>query len=107
MPATVLKDTKCDIPGSDAVTTEIRLYDHLFNTEHPDAGGKEFLESLNPNSLQTIIAYVEPALANAKPDDKFHFKRHDYFVADRVDHKEGKAIFNRVTGLKDVWQAPK
>jgi glutaminyl-tRNA synthetase len=116
--ATVLKDTKSGTPGSDAVkvkgvvtwvgaadavTAEIRLYDRLFNTEHPDAGGKDFREALNPNSLQTITAYVEPALANAKPDDKFQFERHGYFVADRVDHKEGKAVFNRVTGLKDSW----
>jgi glutaminyl-tRNA synthetase len=55
------------------------------------------------NSLQTITTYVEPALARAKPDDKFQFERHSYFVADRVDHgKSGKAVFNRVTGLKDT-----
>jgi glutaminyl-tRNA synthetase len=116
--ATVLKDTKSGTPGSDAVkvkgvitwvgaadavTAEIRLYDRLFNTEHPDAGGKDFNDALNPNSLQTITAYVEPALALAKPDDKFQFERHGYFVADRVDHKAGKAVFNRVTGLKDNW----
>jgi glutaminyl-tRNA synthetase len=116
--ARVLKDTKSGTPGSDAVkvkgvvtwvsaadavTAEIRLYDRLFNTEHPDAGGKDFLEALNPNSLQTITAYVEPGIANAKPDDKFQFERHGYFVADRVDHKEGKVVFNRVTGLKDNW----
>jgi glutaminyl-tRNA synthetase len=117
--ATVLKDTKSGTPGSDAVkvkgvitwvgaadavTAEIRLYDRLFNTEHPDAGGKDFLEALNPNSLQTITAYVEPSLAQAKADDKFQFERHGYFVADRVDHaKDGKAVFNRVTGLKDSW----
>jgi glutaminyl-tRNA synthetase len=82
MPPTVLKDTKFGIPGSNAVTAEIRLVDRLFNTEHRDAGGKDFLEALNPNSLQTITAYVEPALANAKPDDKFQFERHGYFVAD-------------------------
>jgi glutaminyl-tRNA synthetase len=116
--ARVLKDTKSGTPGSDAVkvkgvitwvgaadavTAEIRLYDRLFNTEHPDAGGKDFLEALNPNSLQTITAYVEPSLAQAKADDKFQFERHGYFVADRVDHKEGKAVFNKITGLKDSW----
>ncbi len=116
--ATVLKDTKSGTPGSDAVkvkgvvtwvgaadavTAEIRLYDRLFNTEHPDAGGKDFLEALNPNSLQTITAYVEPSLANAKPDDKFQFERHGYFVADRVDHAAGKAVFNKITSLKDTW----
>ncbi len=118
MRATVLKDTKSGTPGSDAVkvkgvitwvgaqdavTAEIRLYDRLFTTEHPDAGGKDFLEALNPHSLQTITAYVEPSLAQAKPDDKFQFERHGYFVADRVDHKDGKVVFNKITGLKDTW----
>jgi glutaminyl-tRNA synthetase len=116
--ATVLKDTKSGTPGSDAVkvkgvitwvgaadavTAEIRLYDRLFSAEHPDAGGKDFLEALNPTSLQTITAYVEPGIANAKPDDKFQFERHGYFVADRVDHGNGKVVFNKITGLKDTW----
>ncbi len=118
MPATVPKDCKSSIPGShavkvkgvitwvsvaDAINAEIRLYDRLFTTEHPDAGGKDFLEALNPNSLQTITAYVEPSLAQAKPDDKFQFERHGYFVADRVDHKDGKVVFNKIAGLKDNW----
>jgi glutaminyl-tRNA synthetase len=116
--ATVLKDTKSGTPGSDAVkvkgvitwvgaadavTAEIRLYDRLFTTEQPDAGGKDYLEALNPNSLQTITAYVEPSLAQAKPDEKFQFERHGYFVADRIDHKDGKVVFNKITGLKDTW----
>ena len=116
--AKVLKDTKSGTPGSDAVkvkgvitwvgaqdavTAEIRLYDRLFTTEHPDAGGKDFLEDLNPNSLQTITAYVEPSLAQAKADDKFQFERHGYFVADRVDCKLGNSVFNRAVGLKDSW----
>jgi glutaminyl-tRNA synthetase len=104
MPAIVLKDTRSGTPGSDAGTAEIRLYDHLFNTEHPDTGGKDFLGALNPNSLQTITAYVEPGIASAKPDDKFQFERHWYFGADRVDHgKDGKVVFNKITDLKDTW----
>ena len=55
------------------------------------------------NSLQTITAYIEPSLAQAKADDKFQFERQGYFVADRVDHKDGKVVFNKITGLKDTW----
>ena len=55
------------------------------------------------SSLQTIAAYVEPSLAQAKADDKFQFERHGYFVADRVDQKDGKVVFNKITGLKDTW----
>jgi glutaminyl-tRNA synthetase len=85
------------------------------------AGGKDFLASLNPESLKTVTAYVEPSLAQAAADDKFQFERHGQFgcgitllrevslrrkaqapcVADRLDHTKGKPVFNRVTGLKD------
>jgi glutaminyl-tRNA synthetase len=92
--------------------TELRLYDRLFKDEHPDtggsAGGKDFLAALNPDSLKVITAYVEPSLGAggaiaAKADDKFQFERHGYFVADRKDHAVGKAVFNKITGLKDTW----
>jgi glutaminyl-tRNA synthetase len=121
--AKVLKNTKSGTPGSDAVKVkgvvtwvavadavpaEVRLYDRLFKDEHPDAGGKDFLAALNPDSLKVITAYVEPSLGAggsiaAKADDKFQFERHGYFVADRKDHGVGKAVFNKITGLKDTW----
>ncbi|HCY17126.1 MAG TPA: glutamine--tRNA ligase [Curvibacter sp.] len=116
--AELIPDTKSGTPGSDAikvkgvitwvgvndgVAAEVRLYDRLFTDPQPDAGGKDFLASLNPESLKTVTAYVEPALASCAPDDKFQFERHGYFVADRRDHAKGKPVFNRVTGLKDSW----
>ena len=67
------------------------------------AGGKNFIEGLNPNSLKEVTAFVEPSLASAKADDKFQFERYGYFVADRVDHAEGKPVFNLAVGLKDSW----
>ena len=87
----------------DAIKAEVRLYDRLFTEANPDAGGKDFLASLNPDSLKVIEAYVEPSLANSKPDEKFQFERHGYFVADRADHQGTKPVFNRSTGLKDTW----
>jgi glutaminyl-tRNA synthetase len=116
--ATLVPDTKSGTPGSDAVKVkgvitwvavadalpaEVRLYDRLFKDEHPDAGGKDYLAALNPDSLKVITAYVEPSLASAQPDEKFQFERHGYFVADRKDHAAGKAVFNKSTGLKDTW----
>jgi glutaminyl-tRNA synthetase len=117
--AKVIADTKSGTPGADrvkakaaitwvgvadGVQAEVRLYDRLFKDAQPDAGGKDFLESLNPDSLKVVTAYVEPYLAAAKPDEKFQFERFGYFVADRQDHGVGgKAVFNRVTGLKDSW----
>ncbi len=116
--ATLVPDTKSGTPGADAIKVkgvitwvgaadalraEVRLYDRLFTEAQPDAGGKDFIESLNPDSLKVVTGYVEPSLASAKADDKFQFERHGYFVADRVDHAAGKLVFNRVTGLKDSW----
>jgi glutaminyl-tRNA synthetase len=117
--ANIIKDTKSGTPGSDAVKVkgvitwvsvhdgipaEIRLYDRLFTEAQPDAGGKDFIESLNPSSLKVMQAIVEPSLAAAKADDKFQFERHGYFVADRVDHLQGsKPVFNLAVGLKDSW----
>ena len=117
--ATVVPDTKSGTPGSesvrvkaaitwvgvaDGVEAEVRLYDRLFLDAQPDAGGKDFIESLNPNSLKVITAMVEPSLANALPGQNFQFERHGYFVADRVDHVQGtKPVFNLAVGLKDSW----
>jgi glutaminyl-tRNA synthetase len=117
--AKVIAGTKSGTPGADSVKAkaaitwvgvadgvpaEVRLYDRLFKDPHPDAGGKDFIEALNPDSLKVVTAYVEPSLAAAKPDDKFQFERFGYFVADRQDHGVGgKVVFNRVTGLKDSW----
>ncbi len=86
------------------VSAEVRLYDRRFTDPQPDAGGKNFLDALNPDSLKVVTAYVEPSLAAAKPDQKFQFERHGYVVADRADPGvNGKVVFNRVTGLKDSW----
>jgi glutaminyl-tRNA synthetase len=81
----------------------VRLYDRLFTEAQPDAGGRDFLSVLNPQSKKIATAYVESGLASAKPDDKFQFERHGYFVADRVDHTPAKLVFNRTTTLKDTW----
>ena len=89
------------VGAHDGVSAEVRLYDRLFSEAHPDAGGRDFLSSLNPNSLQVVNAIVEPSLAMCAADDKFQFERHGYFVADRKDHQPGKPVFNKSTGLKD------
>ena len=91
------------VSASHALAAEVRLYDRLFSDPHPDAGGKDFMSVLNPNALETVTAYLEPGLARARPDERFQFERHGYFVADRVDARPGKPVFNRVTTLKDSW----
>ena len=116
--ATVIPGTKSGTPGADSVKAkaaitwvgvadgmeaEVRLYERLFLDAQPDAGGKDFIESLNPNSLKVVTAVVEPSLAQAQPGDTFQFERHGYFVADCVDHAANKPVFNLAVGLKDSW----
>ncbi|WP_199031011.1 glutamine--tRNA ligase/YqeY domain fusion protein [Ralstonia sp. ASV6] len=116
--ANIIPDTKSGTPGADSVKVkgnihwvsaahaleaEVRLYDRLFSDPQPDSGDKNFLDALNPNSKKIVTAYLEPTLATAKPEDRFQFERHGYFVADRIDSQPGKPVFNRVVGLKDSW----
>ncbi|MCA0325285.1 MAG: glutamine--tRNA ligase/YqeY domain fusion protein [Proteobacteria bacterium] len=117
--AKLVPDTKSGTPGADSVKVKgvitwvgaadglhatVHLYDRLFTEEQPDAGGKDFLKALNPHSLRTARAVVEPALAQAQPEERFQFERHGFFVADRREHQPGKElVFNRVTGLRDSW----
>ena len=116
--ARLIPDTKSGTPGSDTVKVkgvitwvsahdgieaEVRLYDRLFSDPQPDAGGKDFLASLNPNSLKVVQALVEPGLAQAKAAQHFQFERHGYFVADRVEHSSERLVFNLAVGLKDNW----
>ncbi|MCW9027887.1 MAG: glutamine--tRNA ligase/YqeY domain fusion protein [Kangiella sp.] len=80
----------------------IRLYDRLFNVPNPGAMDN-FLEALNPDSLEVITAMVEPSLAQAKPEDRFQFEREGYFTADRYEFTEGNLVFNRTVTLRDSW----
>lgn len=86
-----------------AVKAEVRLYDRLFTVESPDADKeKDFLEFVNPNSLETITGYVEPSLKNATALQHFQFQRIGYFCADQSTSVE-KPVFNRTVTLRDSW----
>ncbi len=112
-------DTKSGTPGSDAVKVkgnvtwistsqavpaEIRLYDRLFSEPFPDAGDSDFLNCLNPHSVQVVKAFLEPGTALV-PGVVTQFERLGYFVVDSIDSKPNAPVFNRVTTLKDTWAA--
>ncbi len=114
----VLPDTKSGTPGADSVkvkgnitwisvadaqSAEVRLYDRLFVDPTPDAGGKDFLAAINPDSKRVIPAFVEPGLV-AEPEASFQFERLGYFVADRTDSSAAAPVFNRIATLRDTWQ---
>ncbi len=86
-----------------AVKAEVRVYDRLFSDEAPDGHkDKDFMEFLNPNSLEKIEAYVEPSLATASIGDRFQFQRLGYFNVDDDSTKE-QLVFNKTVGLRDTW----
>jgi glutaminyl-tRNA synthetase len=88
----------------DAVEAEVRLYDRLFIDEAPDSHKeKNFLEFMNPNSLQISTGFVEPSLQTVKAGDKFQFQRLGYFSVDK-DSTSEKLVFNKTVGLKDAWE---
>lgn len=83
---------------------EVRLYDRLFTDEAPDAGGKNFLDHINPNSLEILRnCKAEISLAKAGLDDHFQFEREGYFCLDSKYHTPDKPVFNRTIGLRDSW----
>ena len=71
-------------------------------SENPEAGEGSFLENMNPDSLTTVTAQVEPALANASAGERFQFERCGYFCVDR-DSTAENLVFNRTVALKDSW----
>ncbi|MGB1284719.1 MAG: glutamine--tRNA ligase, partial [Polaribacter sp.] len=86
-----------------AVKAEIRAYDRLFLDEAPDAHkDTNFMEFVNPNSLEKITAFVEPSLQSAKVGERFQFQRLGYFNVDD-DSKSNHLVFNKTVGLRDSW----
>jgi len=83
----------------------VRLYDRLFTVPEPGADD-DFKKYINPHSLETVTAKVEPALRDARPDERYQFERLGYFALDSVDSKPGKLVFNRTITLRDTWAKP-
>ena len=97
-----VKGTLHWVAANTAVETEVRLYDRLFTDPTPDAHkDKDFLDFVNPNSLEIIKSYAEPSLKEAKVGTSFQFQRMGYFVLEENNGKQ--LIFNRTVGLRDSW----
>ncbi|HHX16045.1 MAG TPA: glutamine--tRNA ligase/YqeY domain fusion protein [Fibrobacter sp.] len=88
-----------------AVNAEVRLFNHLFTVEDPanTPEDKVWLDFLNPNSMLTCQAKLEPMMAQATMSDRYQFMRLGYFCLDSEKSKEGGLVFNRTVELKDSW----
>ena len=115
--AEYLPDTKSGTPGANSVkvkgnitwisiehaqAVEVKLYDRLFTVENPDAGDQDFLELLNPNSVKTVQAFIEPG-TEISPGARWQFERLGYFYVDVDPQDTSKMIINRSTTLRDNW----
>lgn len=94
------------VSATKGIPAEVRIYDRLFTESDPEVGD-DFLANLNPESLKVVQAVIEPALAQAQPEDRFQFEREGYFVADQYDHSSEKPVFNRILDLKDSFKPGK
>ncbi|CAK7028685.1 MAG: Glutamine--tRNA ligase [Desulfovibrio sp.] len=98
-----VKGTLHWVSAKHALPVVTRLYQHLFGATEADIPeGGTFLDGINPDSLHTVTAMAEPAVAGLKTGDRVQFERLGYFRADE-DSKDGAPVFNRTATLKDSW----
>ena len=92
------------VDAATAVDAEVRLYDNLFDDPEPDAAGKDFLQCMNPNSLEVLPhAKVEAGLGHCDTAERFQFLRQGYFCPDK-DSTPEHPVFNRAVSLKDGFK---
>ncbi len=93
------------VDAKTALDAEVRLYDNLFTVANPEGGDGDFIDYVNPNSLEVLTGCkVEKSLANVTAPANFQFMRLGYFCVDNVDSKPGSLVFNRAVSLKDGFK---
>ena len=92
------------VEATTAVKAKARLFEPLFNT---DVDSENFIDTVNENSLEEREIFIEPFVKDAKPGDRFQFKRNGYFYVDPVLTEGDNLVFNRIISLKVGWRPPK
>jgi len=96
------------VDSQTALPAEVRLYDNLFSVADPDAADHNFLDCINPASLEVLPdARVEASLSSYSVPASFQFLRLGYFCLDNGDSKPGHLVFNRSVSLKDSFKPKK
>ena len=90
------------VEAEHALPASFRMYDRLFTVADP-ASHDDFLSTLNPDSLVERTGWVEPSVADDKPDERYQFERLGYFWQDPQDSLPGALVFNRIVPLRDGW----
>ena len=100
-----IKGTIHWVDAAAAVDAEVRLYGNLFKDSDPESGDKDFMDCLNPDSLERLTGCkVEASLAGAEAPASFQFMRQGYFCVDNRDSAPGRPVFNRAVSLKDGFK---
>jgi glutaminyl-tRNA synthetase len=95
------------VDAATSVAAEVRLYDHLFKTSKPEEGGGDFLEQLDPKSLEVIAgARLEASLATAEVGSRWQLERVGYFTVD-PDSRAGAPVLNRIVTLRESYAEKK
>jgi glutaminyl-tRNA synthetase len=99
-----IKSTIHWVDAHTAVDAEVRLYSNLFSDPEPDAADKNFLDCLNPDSLEILSGCkVEAGLERAAAPAAYQFMRLGYFCPDK-DSTPEHPVFNRSVSLKDSYK---
>jgi len=88
------------VEATTAVVASFNLFEPLLVDSDSD---RPLIDRINPNSWEVRTGFVEPALEEAKPGEKFQFVRNGYFAAD-YDTTPQKPIFNRIVELKSRFK---
>ena len=100
-----IKSTIHWVDADTAADAEVRLYSNLFTDPDPDAADKDFLECLNPDSLEVLTGCkVEASLVGAQAPASYQFMRLGYFCPDSRDSTPEHPVFNRSVSLKDSFK---
>lgn len=105
-----VKGTLHWVDAKSAIPAEFRLYEPLVLDEQMKEEAledKDFLDYINPNSLEVVQGFIEPNLKDVQPQDKFQFFRHGYFNVDSKYSSPEKPVFNRIVSLKSSFKLNK
>lgn len=92
------------VSADDCIDAEVRNYDRLFKDENPEQDGQDFIDNLNPDSLEVLKeCKLEKSLIEAEPEKVYQFERLGYFCLDSTDATPEKPVFNRTVTLRDTW----